>query len=72
MKNSKVKELILLHLKSKNGKVLCPAIWKTQGNVGPLDPDIYLTLSDALEKVVRIRESSGRELLIHCEKSTRI
>ncbi|MGA8106275.1 MAG: hypothetical protein WB815_06430 [Nitrososphaeraceae archaeon] len=27
-----------------------PAIWKTQGNVGSLDPAKYLTLRGALEK----------------------
>jgi bacterioferritin len=27
-----------------------PAIWKTHGNIGLLDPTKYLTLRDALEK----------------------
>ena len=27
-----------------------PAVWKTQGNIGPLDPAQYLTLRAALEK----------------------
>ena len=27
-----------------------PANWKTQGNIGPLDPAKYLTLRDALDK----------------------
>jgi bacterioferritin len=27
-----------------------PAIWKTQGNIGSLDPAKYLTLRNALEK----------------------
>ena len=36
-----------------------PGVWKTDGNVGSLDPAQYLTLRAALEKVAEFEGKAG-------------